>query len=142
MIIGDGKETLLKHGDQLLITFKIQKQLNNFEEYPNDIARGFNIPHMPIFYQFKDVEGAEMIYSNGLLISTPEPDFSMPFNVNAITHMLFGILFVNTIFIVYDDPKQKALEDAKVQPSMKDKIKGLFGCGKKEEETAVNDERM
>lgn len=68
---------------------------------------------MPIFYKFKDVETSSMIYSTGILISTPEPDFSMPFNVNAITHMLLGILFVNTIFIVYDDPKLKETEDAK-----------------------------
>ena len=32
---------------------------------------------------------------------TPEPDFSMPFNVNAVTHMLFGILFVNTVYILF-----------------------------------------
>ena len=87
-----------------------------------------------------------MIYSDGLLISTPEPDYSMPFNVNAITHMLLGILFVNTIFIVYDDPKlaaienAKAIEDAKNKPTMKEKIKGMLGCGKKEEDPA--EERM
>jgi len=34
---------------------------------------------------------------------TPEPDFSMPFNVNAITHMLFGILLVNTVFALYKE---------------------------------------
>lgn len=88
--------------------------MNNFEDYPNDIARGFNIPHMPIFYNLKGVEQSSMIYSDGILISSPEPDYSMPFNVNAVTHMLLGILLVNLIYIVYDDPKEKALEDTKV----------------------------
>ena len=109
--IGNGIDALLKPNDQLMITFRINKQLNNFEEYPNDIARGFNIPHMPIFYFFKDNKDPSMVYSSGLLISTPEPDFSMPFNVNAITHMLLGILFVNTVFIIYDDPKEKEEEE-------------------------------
>ena len=117
-----------------MITFRINKQLNNFEEYPNDIARGFNIPHMPIFYSFKDVETPSMVYSSGLLISTPEPDFSMPFNVNAITHMLLGILFVNTVFVIYDDPKEKEEDEKKPKLTFKDKIKEKFGCGKKEQE--------
>ena len=32
----------------------------------------------------------------------------MPFNVNAVTHMLLGILFVNTAYILY---KYDAVED-------------------------------
>jgi hypothetical protein len=44
-----------------------------------------------------------MVYSNSILVQTPEPDFSMPFNVNAFTHMLFGILFVNTVYILFKD---------------------------------------
>ena len=30
----------------------------------------------------------------------------MPFNVNAFTHMLFGILFVNTVFILFKDKSE------------------------------------
>ena len=44
----------LKPNEQIIITFKIRKPLSNFEDYPNDIARGFNIPHMPVFYKMKD----------------------------------------------------------------------------------------
>ena len=44
----------LKPNDQMIITFKIRKPLSNFEDCPNDIARGFNIPHMPIFYKIND----------------------------------------------------------------------------------------
>ena len=49
---------------------------------------------------------------------TPEPDFSMPFNINAVTHAFFGILFVNTVFFLSKDQvkpddeenKEKSLE--------------------------------
>lgn len=85
-----------------MVTYKINKVLRNFEEYPNDIARGFNLEHTPIFYKLES-STYDMIYSNSILIQTPEPDFSMPFNVNAFTHMLFGILFVNTVFILFKD---------------------------------------
>jgi len=88
--------------------------LRNFEDYPNDIARGFNIPHMPIFFNLKGAKESSMIYSDGLLISAYEPDYSMPFNVNAVTHMLLGILLVNLTYMVYDDPKELAAEAAKV----------------------------
>ena len=37
--------------DKLLVSFRIQKSLRNFEEYPNDVSRGFNIPHVPVFYE-------------------------------------------------------------------------------------------
>jgi hypothetical protein len=42
-----------------------------------------------------------------MLIMTPEPDFSMPFNVNAVTHMLFGVLVVNTVFALYKDREEE-----------------------------------
>ena len=69
--------------------------LRNFEEYPNDVARGFNIPHMPVYY--KTQNDWSKTSSPSILIMTPEPDFSMPFNVNAVTHVIFGDLFINTV---------------------------------------------
>lgn len=32
---------------------------------------------------------------------THTPDFSMPFNVNAVTHIVFGSLFINTFAIMF-----------------------------------------
>ena len=40
----------LPPGSKFLIEYRIKKVLRNFEEYPNDVARGFNIPHMPVYY--------------------------------------------------------------------------------------------
>lgn len=34
--------------------------------------------------------------SQSLLLKNIEPDFSMPFNVNAVTNALIGFLFINT----------------------------------------------
>jgi hypothetical protein len=41
----------------------------------------------------------------------------MPFNVNAVTHMLLGILFVNTAFVLYkedsvEEPEEEELNQA------------------------------
>ena len=39
--------------DQIMVTYRINKALRNFEEYPNDIARGFNLASMPVYYKYK-----------------------------------------------------------------------------------------
>jgi hypothetical protein len=50
-----------------MVTYRINKALRNFEEYPNDIARGFNLEHTPIHYKLSDAP-EQMIYSNSILI--------------------------------------------------------------------------
>ena len=109
LIGGKPGSIVLGPNEQLMVTYKINKVLKNFEEYPNDVARGFNIAHMPVFYEFQGSNpGAEeMLYSESILIQTPEPDFSMPFNVNAVTHALFGIIFVNTVFVLWKDQTEE-----------------------------------
>lgn len=101
----------------------------NFEEYPNDVSRGFNIPHVPVFYEMNDGK-KDFVFSDSMLVMTPEPDFSMPFNVMAVTNMLLGTLFVNTVFAIIkdedsnkDEEEQKKTEDQskKVEDSNKEK---------------------
>jgi len=70
---------------------KVRKLMLNFEEYPNDPNRGHNIPHMPV---------AEGLWSPSILVKIPEPDFSMPFNVNAVTNAVIGFLFVNAFYVL------------------------------------------
>ena len=119
LTLGDGKTPILAPDERGMITFRIEKKLMNFEDYPNDVQRGFNIWHMPLFYQTEEVNGkshTEKLYSNSLLVMTPEPDFSMPFNVNAVTHMLFGIFFVNTVYILFkehDEDEEEETTDKK-----------------------------
>jgi hypothetical protein len=49
---------------------------------------------MPIYYTFG--QSWDMKFSKSLLMANMEPDFSMPFNVNAVTNALIGLLFINT----------------------------------------------
>ena len=107
----------------------MKKPLSNFEDYPNDIARGFNIAHMPVYYQVEAQN--KYVYSPSLLVQVPEPDFSMPFNVNAVTHMILGIFFVNTIFILYTDPQDKIDEKKNPRVSPLQQLKNKI-FGKKE----------
>ena len=111
------KNLTLQPGEQLMLTFRVTKSLRNFEEYPNDVSRGFNIPHTPIFYTLDGEK--QQAFSTYMLIMTPEPDFSMPFNVNAVTHMLIGTLFVNTVFAIIKDPEEKKEEESKEEGEAK-----------------------
>ena len=104
---GEKKTSILLPGEKLMLTYKINKVLRNFEEYPNDIARGFNLEHTPIYFKRVGQEKyTGMVYSNSVLIQTPEPDFSMPFNVNAFTHMIFGLIFVNTVYVLFQTEEE------------------------------------
>ena len=97
-----------------MLSFRIDKKLMNFEDYPNDVQRGFNIWHMPVYYK----AGGQIskTYTQSILVMTPEPDFSMPFNVNAVTHMLFGILFINTVYILYKKEEDEEVADKDREP--------------------------
>jgi hypothetical protein len=50
---------------------------------------------MPIFFSLGNGTSG-WLYSKSLLVHNLEPDFSMPFNVNAVTNALIGLLFINT----------------------------------------------
>ena len=58
---------------------------------------------------------------------TPEPDFSMPFNINAVTHAFFGILFVNTVFFLSKDQTKPEEEEnkEKVAQNKEEEIVGV-----------------
>ena len=64
---------------------------------------------MPIYYQFEDKTNFEQVYSQAILVVAPTPDFSMPFNVNAVTHVLFGSLFINTVTVLFANYKEDKL---------------------------------
>ena len=51
---------------------------------------------MPLHYKFEGEQDYNSLYSSAMLVKNMEPDFSMPFNVNAVTNALIGILFINT----------------------------------------------
>jgi hypothetical protein len=47
----------LKFGEQLALSYVYQKKMMNFLDYPNDVARGFNVWHMPIWYEMTSSSG-------------------------------------------------------------------------------------
>eukprot|EP00347_Sterkiella_histriomuscorum_P003512 403364016 len=104
---------------ELVISVQLRKHLNGFEDYPNDPNRGFNIPQMPIYFRKLGLNDSQNdgvwqeIYSKALLIQTLEPDFSMPFNVNAVTNALIGFLFINTYNVLV---KPKRLIYRRIMP--------------------------
>ena len=71
------------------ISFRVQKRMLGFEEYPNDPQRGWDLPSTPLFYN----QG--FLLTQSLLVMTPEPDFSMPFNVICITCTAIGFFFTS-----------------------------------------------
>jgi hypothetical protein len=50
---------------------------------------------MPVQYRYGNSSRYETLISSALLVQTPEPDFSMPFNVNAATNSMLGVFFIN-----------------------------------------------
>ena len=51
---------------------------------------------MPIFFTIGSNPEVHESVSQSMLLKNMEPDFSMPFNVNAVTNALIGLLFINT----------------------------------------------
>ena len=52
--------------------------------------------HMPVQYRYGgSAQQWKKLPSSALLVQTPEPDFSMPFNVNAATNSMLGVFFIN-----------------------------------------------
>jgi hypothetical protein len=101
-----GNTDVYKHGElyridvvlpptgSAVITLPFTKVLLGFEEYPNDPHRGVDIPSFPLTVTSLDTN-TEVLQVSGprLLVMTPEPDFSMPFNVICIVGGIFSFLF-------------------------------------------------
>ena len=68
----------------------LEKKFKQFEHFPNDPQRGHD-------YLSSLIEGEEGILeqTNALLIFLNEPDFSMPFNVIAVSSAVIGFLFLS-----------------------------------------------
>lgn len=71
-----------------------------------------HFPTRPERYQYSGLEWSparlqktrgeyiQLVYSDGLLILLPLPDFSMPYNVITLTCTMFAIVFTTTINIM------------------------------------------
>ncbi|CAG9312289.1 unnamed protein product [Blepharisma stoltei] len=86
-------ELILKPNEEISIKFQLEKKLLSFEEYPTDPQRGWDIPSTIIIYKGNTLEG--ILPTDDLLVMTPEPDFSMPFNVICITGSVIAFFYTS-----------------------------------------------
>lgn len=81
----------LQPGERMRVKVQLVKVMQQFESYPSDPQRGWDVPSMPLVYFYRG-ERLEQPTSR-LLIMIPEPDFSMPFNVMCVACSLISFFF-------------------------------------------------
>lgn len=86
-------EVVLDENQEVYIQLDLEKKMLSFEEYPVDPQRGWDIPSSYISYS--DSYTTKIISTESLLIHTPEPDFSMPFNVICITGSVIAFFYTS-----------------------------------------------
>jgi phosphatidylinositol glycan class T len=87
------------------IRYEFDKEFLNFEEFPANPNRGFDIPSALTTFKWID-SSYHTIASDALLISLPMPDFSMPYNVITLSCTAFSFFlgsFINATARVRDD---------------------------------------
>jgi len=66
-----------------------------FEQFPPDANRGFDVPSAIIQVNTNgktEEKDVQTIYTDGLMIEMPYPDFSMPYNVITLTSTLMAFI--------------------------------------------------
>jgi hypothetical protein len=95
----------LNQGKTLQIKLRLVKHMQQFESYPTDPQRGWDVPSTPLRYYFTDRNLGREQPTSRLLVMIPEPDFSMPFNVMCITGTLISFFFTTLqTFTLWKEP--------------------------------------
>ena len=84
-------EFILDHFTTKEISIHLEKNIQQFELYPNDPQRGWDIPSMPLYFGVSN----STYFQSRLIAMIPEPDFSMPFNVMCITGSVIGFFITS-----------------------------------------------
>jgi phosphatidylinositol glycan class T len=91
----------LKPGDVFRVEIQFLLVFLQFEQFPPDANRGFDIPSAIVVVTLKDQKNTtnnkkktaeQTIYTSGLMIEMPYPDFSMPYNVVTLTSTLMAFI--------------------------------------------------
>lgn len=84
-----------------------EKTFLSMNEYPPDVNRGFDIMSglLTIVSPTNDTESVRL-YSDGMLVLLPSPDFSMPFNVIAFTCTVMAFFFGSIFNMVYNSDEE------------------------------------
>lgn len=94
----------------MVLRLKLKKRMINAQSMPVDVSMDANVPSLPIVYREVDsrtkkaISQAKVTYSPSWLITIMEPDFSMAFNLNAMTCGVLGVV-VHYLFAVTVDVK-------------------------------------
>jgi phosphatidylinositol glycan class T len=112
---------ILKQGDTFRVEIDYELVFLQFEQFPPDANRGFDIPsaiiqlRSPLSLNGKNSKHEhdhnwKTIYTSGLMIEMPYPDFSMPYNVVTLTSTLMAFIG-GTILNMLSRKKREAIED-------------------------------
>jgi hypothetical protein len=84
------------------ISIHLEKNIQQFELYPNDPQRGWDIPSTPLYFGASN----STYFTSQLIVMIPEPDFSMPFNVMCITGSVIGFFITSLQTLELWKPKE------------------------------------
>ena len=86
----------LKPGQEVVFSTQFELAFLQFEEFPPDANRGFDVPGAILQVESEKVDGGRVvltrIYTESLMIEMPYPDFSMPYNVITLTSTLLAFI--------------------------------------------------
>lgn len=124
IFLPDGSSTLsftyhLPQNTSIYIEMDYEPYYLPFEHFPADPNRGFDIPAS--YATFSTLGHSVQLYSNALLIMSPVPDMSMPFNVISLSCTCFALLIGSAINLIIKKSSQSvsdALKGVKPQTPM------------------------
>ena len=87
---------LLIPNSRLRISIQLRKRLINFESFDNEFEFGYKIPSGIMLYSYGNEE-KKLLLTDQIYFNLPNIDNTMPFNIIALTFVIFGILFIQTL---------------------------------------------
>lgn len=122
-------EVTLPPGGDVTFTYKFDKSLLLYAEYPPDANHGFSIDPAVVKVVNADKEVVYQLRTASLLLTLPTPDFSMPYNVIILTCTVMSLAF-GTVFnlltkkVVTEEEFEEISKNLKLS-KLKSKIKNL-----------------
>jgi hypothetical protein len=123
------EEIYLLPNSRLKISYELRKRLLNFESFDNEFEFGYKIPSGIMIYSFEKAE--EYLYvTDQIYFNIPTIDNTMPFNIIALTAVVFGVFLIQTLNMFIGDKSKSWIT------RIKEKFSSLFG--KKQEKIKVD----
>jgi phosphatidylinositol glycan class T len=100
----------------LRISVDFDKGYLRYTEFPPDAHRGFAIPSAILAYRLPGQSKQVRTYSTTSLLSSPLPDFSMPYNVIVLTSTVIALIFGSLFNMMF---REFVAVDLKAEPVKK-----------------------